>query len=231
MIRFENITKIYPGRKGNPPIVALENVSFEVKEKEFVSIVGRSGAGKTTLLKLLLAEEKPTQGQIFFDGQELSKIKPAKLPKLRRKIGAVFQDYKLLSQKTAYENIAYVMEAIGASDEEIARDAAAVLEIVGLTDRANNFLAELSGGERQRVAIARALIHRPQVILADEPTGNLDPYHALDIIRLLLKIQEMGTTVILATHNKEIINSLGKRVISLEKGRVIRDEEKGRFIL
>ena len=231
MIRFENITKIYPGRKGNPPIVALENVSFEVKEKEFVSIVGRSGAGKTTLLKLLLAEEKPTQGQIFFDGQELSKIKPAKLPKLRRKIGAVFQDYKLLSQKTAYENIAYVMEVIGASDEEIARDAAAVLEIVGLTDRANNFLAELSGGERQRVAIARALIHRPQVILADEPTGNLDPYHALDIIRLLLKIQEMGTTVILATHNKEIINSLGKRVISLEKGRVIRDEEKGRFIL
>ena len=231
MIKFENITKTYPGRKGNPPIVALENVSFEVKEKEFVSIVGRSGAGKTTLLKLLLAEEKPTQGQIFFDGQELSKIKPAKLPKLRRKIGAVFQDYKLLSQKTAYENIAYVMEVIGASDEEIARDAAAVLEIVGLTDRANNFLAELSGGERQRVAIARALIHRPQVILADEPTGNLDPYHALDIIRLLLKIQEMGTTVILATHNKEIINLLAKRVISLDKGKVIRDEEKGRFIL
>ena len=231
MIKFENITKTYPGRKGNPPIVALENVSFEVKEKEFVSIVGRSGAGKTTLLKLLLAEEKPTQGQIFFDGVDVHKIKSAKLPKLRRKIGAVFQDYKLLSQKTAYENIAYVMEVIGASDEEIARDAAAVLEIVGLTDRANNFLAELSGGERQRVAIARALIHRPQVILADEPTGNLDPYHALDIIRLLLKIQEMGTTVILATHNKEIINSLGKRVISLEKGRVIRDEEKGRFIL
>jgi len=231
MIRFENITKIYPGRKGNPPIVALENVSFEIKEKEFVSIVGRSGAGKTTLLKLFLVEEKPTQGQIFFDGIDVHKIKPAKLPQLRRKIGAVFQDYKLLSQKTAYENIAYVMEAIGASDEEIARDAAAVLEIVGLTDRANNFLAELSGGERQRVAIARALIHRPQVILADEPTGNLDPYHALDIIRLLLKIQEMGTTVILATHNKEIINSLGKRVISLEKGRVIRDEEKGRFIL
>ena len=231
MIRFENITKIYPGRKGNPPIVALENVSFEVKEKEFVSIVGRSGAGKTTLLKLFLVEEKPTQGQIFFDGVDVHKIKSAKLPKLRRKIGVVFQDYKLLSQKTAYENIAYVMEVIGASDEEIARDAAAVLEIVGLTDRANNFLAELSGGERQRVAIARALIHRPQVILADEPTGNLDPYHALDIIRLLLKIQEMGTTVILATHNKEIINSLGKRVISLEKGRVIRDEEKGRFIL
>jgi len=231
MIKFENITKTYPGRKGNPPIVALENVSFEVKEKEFVSIVGRSGAGKTTLLKLLLAEEKPTQGQIFFDGVDVHKIKSAKLPKLRRKIGAVFQDYKLLSQKTAYENIAYVMEVIGASDEEIARDAAAVLEIVGLTDRANNFLAELSGGERQRVAIARALIHRPQVILADEPTGNLDPYHALDIIRLLLKIQEMGTTVILATHNKEIINLLAKRVISLDKGKVIRDEEKGRFIL
>ncbi|MDI6591741.1 MAG: cell division ATP-binding protein FtsE [Patescibacteria group bacterium] len=226
MIKFQNITKIYP-----PDIVALENVSFEIKSREFVSIVGRSGAGKTTLLKLLLAEEKPTQGRIFFDGQEVQKIKPGNLPKLRRKIGVVFQDYKLLSSRKVYENIAYAMEVIGATDEEIARDVPEVLEIVGLSDRAFNFPAELSAGERQRVAIARALVHRPEIILADEPTGNLDPYNSLDIIQLLLKINELGTIIILATHDKEIINSLGKRVITLEKGRVIRDEEKGRFIL
>jgi len=183
------------------------------------------------LLRLLLAEEKPTRGRIFFDDKDLSKIKSSQLPQIRRKIGAVFQDYKLLPSKTVYENVTYVMEVIGASDEEIKRDAPQVLEIVGLEERVQNFPAELSAGERQRVAIARALVHRPEVILADEPTGNLDPYNALDIIRLLLKIHTLGTTVILATHNKEIINSLGKRVITLEKGRVIRDEEKGRFIL
>lgn len=226
MIKFENITKIYPRNT-----VAVEDVSFEVKEKEFVSLVGKSGAGKTTLLKLLLAEEKPTQGKIFFEGKNIAEIKPEKLPQFRREIGAVFQDYKLLPSKTTYENIAYVLEVVGASDQEVARDVPKVLEIVGLTEKANNFPQELSGGERQRAAIARALIHRPEVILADEPTGNLDPYHSLDVIRLLLKIQEMGTTVILATHNKEVINSLGKRVVTLENGRVIRDEEKGRFIL
>ncbi|TET84201.1 MAG: cell division ATP-binding protein FtsE [Candidatus Nealsonbacteria bacterium] len=225
MIKFQDITKIFPRN-----ILALENVSFEIKPKEFVSIAGKSGAGKTTLFRLLLAEEKPTKGQIFFDGQDLSKIELEKLPPLRRKIGAVFQDYKLLPSKTTYENIAYVMEVIGASEEEIARDVTQVLEIVGLENRAQNFPAELSAGECQRAAIARALIHRPDVILADEPTGNLDPYHTLEILRLLLKIHELGTTIILATHNKEIINSLEKRVITLERGRVIRDEEKGRFV-
>lgn len=225
MIFFQTVTKIFPSN-----ILALENVSFEIKPKEFVSIAGKSGAGKTTLLRLLLAEEKPTKGQILFDGQDLSKIEPEKLPQLRRKIGAVFQDYKLLPSKTTYENIAYVMEVIGAAEEEITRDVTQVLEIVGLEGRAQNFPAELSAGERQRAAIARALIHRPDIILADEPTGNLDPYNALDVIRLLLKIHKLGTTVILATHNKEIINSLGKRVITLEEGRVIRDEEKGRFV-
>jgi len=231
MVKFKNVTKIYSNHSGVSPITALEDVSFEVKEKEFVSIVGRSGAGKTTLLKLLLAEEKPTQGQIFFDDKNVNNLESGELPQLRRKIGAVFQDYKLLSSKTTYENISYVMEVIGASDEEISRDVPKILEIVGLENRANNFPAELSGGEKQRVAIARAIAHRPEVILADEPTGNLDPYHTLDIIRLLLKIQEIGTTVILATHNKEIINRLGKRVITLEKGKIIRDEERGRFIL
>jgi len=178
-----------------------------------------------------LVEEKPTRGRVFFENQDIQKIKPGKLPELRRKIGAIFQDYKLLPSKTAYENIAYVLEVIGASDSEIARDVAEVLEIVGLSQRANNFPSALSGGEKQRVAIARALIHRPKIILADEPTGNLDPYHTLDIIRLLLKINEWGTTVILSTHDKDIINSLGKRVITLEGGKVIRDEEKGRFII
>jgi len=226
MVSFENISKIY-----YPNTIALADVSFEIKEKEFISIVGKSGAGKTTLLKLLLVEEKPTEGKIFFNNQDLSLIKAKDLPFLRRKIGAVFQDYKLLPSKTAYENVAYAMEVIGASDFEISRDVPEVLKIVGLTDRVNNFPAELSGGERQRVAIARALIHRPEIILADEPTGNLDPYNTLEIIRLLLKINELGTTVVLATHNRDIINRLEKRVITLENGRVMRDEEAGRFIL
>jgi len=226
MVKFQNVTKIYP-----PNTVALSDVSFEIEPKEFVCLVGKSGAGKTTLLKLLMAEEKPSSGRIFFNNQDVQKIKPEHLPDFRRKIGAVFQDYKLLPSKTAYENIAYAMEVIGASDAEIARDMAEVLDIVGLTGRAHNFPAQLSGGERQRVAIARALIHRPEIILADEPTGNLDPYHTLDIIRLLLKINEFGTTIILSTHNREVINSLGKRAITLDEGKIIRDEKKGRFIL
>ena len=226
MIKFQNITKIYP-----PDTVALEDVSFEVKEKEFVCIAGKSGAGKTTLLKLLLAQEKPTKGRVFFRDQDVHKIKRSHLPKFRRKFGVVFQDYKLLPSKTAYENISFVLEVIGASDEEIKKRVPEVLEIVGIPDKAFNFPAQLSQGERQRVAIARAFIHRPDVILADEPTGNLDPYNTSEIIRLLLKINDLGTTVILTTHNKEIINSLEKRVITLDKGRIIRDEEKGRFIL
>ncbi len=226
MIKFQNITKTYP-----PGHIALENVSFEVKPGEFILLVGKSGAGKSTLLKLILAEEKPTKGRIFFDGQEVDNLKSSKLPGLRKKIGAVFQDYKLLASKTAYENVAYVMESIGSSDQEISRDAPTVLELVGLSDKANNFPAELSAGEKQRVSIARALIHRPKVILADEPTGNLDPYNTLDIINLLRKIHEMGTTIVLATHDKEMVNSLEKRVITLEKGKIVRDEEKGRFIL
>jgi len=232
MIVFNNVTKIYPASSSrNPPTVALDGVSFKIDKGEFVSIVGRSGAGKTTLFRLLLAEEKPTKGRIFFDDQDVHRIRRGKLYRLRRRIGAVFQDYKLLRTKTAYENVAYAMEAIGASDEEIKRDVPEVLNIVGLIDRARNFPHELSGGERQRVAIARALIHRPEVILADEPTGNLDPYNTSEILKLLLKIHDLGTTVVLATHNKEIINSLKKRVVTLEDGKVVRDEEKGRFIL
>lgn len=226
MISFQNITKIY-----NPNTIALDNVSFKVDKTEFVSIVGRSGAGKTTLLKLLMAEEGPTKGRVFFEGQDVQKIKGGKIPLLRRKIGAIFQDYKLLPSKTAYENVAYVLEVMGVSNEEINREVSQVMEIVGLSNKVDRFPQQLSGGERQRVAIARALIHRPDVLLADEPTGNLDPYHSRDIINVLLKINEMGTTVVLATHNKEIVNSLSRRVITLEGGKLIRDEEKGRFFL
>ncbi len=226
MIKFQNITKLY-----SPNITALDSINFEIQPKEFVSLVGKSGAGKTTLLKMILAEEGPTRGRVFFDGQDIHKIKKSKLPYLRRKIGAVFQDYKLLPSKTAYENVAYALEVIGASDEQIARDVPEVLEIVGLGDRGNNFPMELSGGEKQRIAIARALIHRPEVILADEPTGDLDPYNTTGIIKLLQGINEIGTTIVLATHNKEVINRLGKRVITLGDGRIIRDQEKGKFIL
>lgn len=229
MISFRNITKVY--QAGTKPIVALSNVCFEVKPQEFVSIVGRSGAGKTTLLKLFLAEEKPSSGSIYFESRDIHQIKPHHLPNFRREIGVVFQDYKLLPSKTTYENIAYVLEVMGASDADIANDVVRVLDLVGLTNRAQSFPEELSGGERQRAAIARALVHHPRVILADEPTGNLDPYHTKDIIRLLTKINEMGTTVILATHNQDIINSLEKRVITLEEGKIIRDEERGRFTL
>lgn len=226
MINFQNITKTYSAE-----ISALEDVSFNIEKKEFVSIVGRSGAGKTTLLKLLLAEERPSKGKILFDNRDVHKIPYSELPHYRRRIGSIFQDYKLFPNKTAYENVAYVLEVTSVSELEIARDVPQVLEIVGLSHRHSNFPPELSGGERQRVAIARALIHRPDVLLADEPTGNLDPYHTREIIQLLSRINEMGTTVILATHNKEVINALGKRVVTLEKGKIIRDEKKGRFTL
>ena len=226
MISFQGITKTYTSLA-----VALRDVSFDIKEGEFVSIVGKSGAGKTTLLKLLLAEEKPTKGTVFFKDLNVHKIAFGKLPYLRRKIGVVFQDYKLLNSKTAFENIAYVMEAMGADDETIERDGKEVLELVGLDRRTSHYPLQLSGGEKQRLAIARALIHRPEIILADEPTGNLDPYNAKDIIRLLLKLNELGTTIVLATHNKEIINQLEKRVITLEDGALLRDDKKGRFII
>ncbi|UMX47541.1 MAG: ATP-binding cassette domain-containing protein [Candidatus Nealsonbacteria bacterium DGGOD1a] len=232
MIKFNDITKVYDSRTaGANNIVALDGVSFGIMPGEFVSVVGRSGAGKTTLFKLMLVEEKPTNGSILFKDQNIYKLKQGNLNGLRRSIGAVFQDYKLLPNMTVRDNIAYVMKVIGASDTEIRRDVPRILEIVELSDREKNFPAELSGGERQRVAIARALIHRPEVVLADEPTGNLDPYHTLDILKLLLKINEMGTTVVLATHNREIVNKLKRRVVTLEKGKVIRDEEKGRFAL
>src|SRR3989338_4255172 len=226
MIRFQNITKHYP-----PDTNALQDVSFEVEKGEFVSLVGKSGAGKTTLLRLLLVEEVPTQGEVLFEGENVHMIPLNQLPYFRRRIGVVFQDYKLLRSRNAFENIAFVMEAMGIEDNVIKRDGEEVLELVGLEERVSNYPDQLSGGEKQRLAIARALIHRPDVIVADEPTGNLDPYNKWEIIKLLDKINELGTTVILATHDKEIINTLGKRVITFEEGRIVRDEEKGKFII
>ncbi|KPJ55448.1 cell division ATP-binding protein FtsE [Parcubacteria bacterium DG_74_2] len=227
MISFQDVTKIYP----SPQVTALKNISFNVEKGEFVSIIGKSGAGKTTLFKLLLAEEMPTKGALFFKEVNIPEIDNSNLYKLRQQIGVVFQDYRLIPSKTAYENIAYALEVIGADDEEIKRDVSKVLEITNLTERAQNFPNELSCGEKQRVAIGRALIHRPDIIIADEPTGNLDPLNTQEVIQTLVKINELGTTVMLATHNKEIINILGRRVITLEQGEIIRDEEIGRFIL
>jgi len=226
MIIFENISKIYP-----PNIAALRNISFKIESNEFVSIVGKSGAGKTTLIKLLLREEEPTEGRIIFNGKNISKIRSSDLPFYRQKIGAIFQDYRLLPSKTVFENVAYAMEVMGATDYEISRDVPKILEIVGIEERAHNFPRELSGGESQRTAIARALAIRPEVIIADEPTGNLDPYHSKDIINLLEKIYNLGTTVILSTHDKGVINSLKRRVVTLENGKIVRDEQRGRFIL
>ncbi len=226
MIEFKGVSKYYPG-----DCSALCQVTFGIKPKEFVSVVGRSGAGKTTLLRLLLREEEPSEGEILVDGRNIKNLKPKELPFYRRKIGVIFQDFKLLPNKTAYENIAFAMEAGGRSEEEIAEDVPQILSLVELVDKGDNFPRQLSGGEKQRVAIGRALIHKPSILMADEPTGNLDPLHTWDIIRLLCRINELGTTVILATHDREIINALGKRVVSLDRGRMIRDEENGRYIV
>jgi len=229
MIAFENVSKIYT-RDGFRTI-ALDEVTFYVKPKEFISVVGQSGAGKSTLLKMLLAEENPTTGKIFLDNIDVQSLKKSELPILRRRIGAIFQDYRLLANRTAYENVAFAMEVSGRGKDEILNIVPQVLDLVGLMDRASNLPHELSGGERQRVAIARALVNHPDVIVADEPTGNLDPLNTWDVIHLLEKINELGTTIILATHDREIINNLGRRVISMDKGRIIRDDEKGKYII
>ena len=226
MIYFDRVSKVY-----SPTSVALDEVSFTIEPQEFVSIVGQSGAGKSTLLKLLLAEERPSSGKVFFESLDMHKVRNGDLPKVRRRMGIVFQDYKLLPTKTAYENIAFAMEASGKTEEEIQQDVPQVLELVGLMDKAWHFPSELSGGELQRVAIARAIVNRPDVIIADEPTGNLDPINTWEIVNLLEKINELGTTVVLATHDKEVINSLKRRVITLEKGKMVRDEKRGRYIL
>ena len=227
MIEFDNVSKIYSENS-----FALKEINFQILKGEFVSIVGQSGAGKSTLLKMIFAEEKPTEGNILIKGRNISKIKSDKMPILRRHIGVVFQDFKLLNRKTVFENVAFAMEVSGKTDKEIREDVPQVLEIVGLTGKIDSYVDELSGGEKQRVSIARALVHRPDIIIADEPTGNLDLVNTWDIVQLLMKINQYGTTVVLATHNREIVNLINKRVITIEKGRISRDQQKnGKYLI
>lgn len=227
MIYFDNVSKLYNSGRST----ALHEVTFQVAPNEFVSIVGHAGAGKTTLLKMLIAEDKPTQGKVFFESLDIHAIPRSSLPKYRRKIGTVFQDFKLLPNKTAYENIAFAMEASGRSDEEIAENVPQALSLVDLDDKAFNFPHELSGGEKQKVAIARAIVNQPDIIIADEPTGNLDPIATYEVVQILKKINDLGTTVIMTTHNKGVIDALGRRVITMDEGRIVRDDAQGKYIL
>lgn len=228
MISFNNVSKTYKNQHSGS---ALDSVNFKIEPNEFVSLVGRSGAGKSTIIKLLIGEEKPTKGRVVVGSYEVNKLNSKELPTLRRHIGVIFQDFRLLAHKNAYENVAFALEVVGAPQDEISEFVPQVLDMVGLSEKMDNFPGELSGGERQRVAIARAMIHRPDVIIADEPTGNLDPFNTWEIIKLLVKINELGTTVLLATHDKEVINFLRRRVITLDEGKIVRDEEKGKFTL
>lgn len=227
MIKFQGVKKIY-----EPNNLVLNNINLEIKPGEFVSLVGLSGAGKSTLLKMLTREERPTTGKVFVESIDLADIKDKDIPHLRRKIGTVYQDFKLLPKKTAYENVAFAMEVSDATPEEIEKDVPQILAIVGMADKLNNFPNQLSGGEKQRLAIARAMIHRPTILLADEPTGNLDLVNTYDVVKLLLKINEIGTTVILATHDTNVVNSIGKRVISMDKGKIVRDQmSNGKYVI
>jgi cell division transport system ATP-binding protein len=226
MIHFDKVTKIY-----SDDSKALDNVSFSIDPKEFVSIVGHSGAGKTTLLKMLMAEEEPTSGRVFFGSTDIHKVKRGELNMLRRRMGAIFQDFRLLSKKNVFENIAFAMEAAGRPQSEIESDVPHVLELVDLSKKIWNFPHELSGGEKQRVAIARAIVTQPDIIIADEPTGNLDPMNTYEIVQILKKINDLGTTIILTTHNKGVIDSLKRRVITMENGKIIRDDKEGKYDL
>lgn len=224
MIKFEKVSKIYPG-----DFNALEDIDLFIEKGEFVCIVGQSGAGKSTLLKLIYAEEQPDLGRVFFNQKPIDSIKKKHLPYFRRNIGTVFQDFKLLPQKTIFENVAYTLEVEGETNKDISEKVPVILDIVGLGDKMEKYPCQLSGGEQQKASLARALIHRPHVIIADEPTGNLDPISTWEIVQLLLRINDIGTTVLLATHNKDTVDKISKRVITLEKGRIVRDHKKGKY--
>ncbi len=224
MIRFENVSKIYPNK-----VVALRDINLEIQAKEFISIVGPSGAGKSTLVKLLIRQEEPTSGKIIFQGRNLATLRSGEIPYLRRQIGVVFQDFKLLPKKTCFENIAFALEVAGKTSGVIKVAVPEIIKLIGLSGKEDCFPDELSGGEVQRVAIGRALIHEPKVLVADEPTGNLDPVTSQGIVDLLLKINKLGTIVILATHNKDIVDNLGRRVVTLEEGRIVLDQKIGKY--
>ena len=226
MIELRNVAAVYADS-----FVALHGINLTIKDGEFVSIVGPAGAGKSTLLRLMTREQTPTDGSVLIDGVDLSSLVHEDIPLLRRKIGTIFQDFKLLANRTAFENVGFALEVVGAPESRIGEDVPKALEIVGLTPKAMNFPHQLSGGEKQRLAIARALIHRPRIILADEPTGNLDLVNSHDVVSLLQKINELGTTVVLVTHNREIVDMLSRRVVTMEKGSIVRDQENGKYII
>ena len=223
MIRFENVTKVYP-RSSRP---ALSGVNLEVGRGEFVFVVGQSGSGKSTLLRLALREEQATQGAVLVAGHELGRLPHRKVPRLRREIGTVFQDFRLLPNKNVYQNVAFALQVLGRPGHAIRQVVPETLEMVGLGGKEKRLPHELSGGEQQRVAIARAFVNKPAILLADEPTGNLDPVTSLDIVRLLDRINRTGTTVVMATHDHDIVNQLRKRVVELKDGEIIRDENQG----
>lgn len=226
MIYFDRVTKLY---NGGPP--AVMDITLSIDPGEFVSIVGHSGAGKTTLLKMLFAEIFPSEGSVYFGSREIAGLTDRELLELRRNIGTIFQDFRLLPTKNVYENVAFAMEVSGKHDDDIQADVPHVLELVGLAEKMWNFPKQLSGGEQQRVAIARAIVNQPDVLIADEPTGNLDPVNAHDVVDILKKINGLGTTVLLTTHNKGIVDSIGRRVVTLEQGKVVRDEKEGKYRL
>jgi len=226
MIKFDAVSKNY-----SKDVAALHDLNFRIDSGEFVSIVGRSGAGKSTLIRLLIREEVSTNGVVYIEGLDIATIRPSDVPYLRRKIGVVFQDIKLLPTRTAFENVAFAMEVAGVAQKEIDEEVPKLLELVGLGDKLSAFPDQLSGGEKQRVAIARALAHQPLLLLADEPTGNLDEENAMEILSVLKKINELGTTVVLATHARELVDKMKRRVIVLEKGEIVSDEAQGKYRL
>ncbi len=223
MIRFENVSKIYPGQDK----AALDSVSLEVLKGEFVFLVGLSGSGKSTFLRLVLREDRPTSGTIHVAGKDLNTLANHKIPELRRQVGTVFQDFRLLPNKTVFENVAFTLHVLGYSKKEISREVPEVLELVGLEDKSDRRPSEVSGGEQQRIAIARAYVSRPAILIADEPTGNLDPATSVGIMKLLDRINREGTTVLMATHDSGIVDQMRKRVIELDGGHVIRDQVRG----
>jgi len=225
MVRLNNVSKVYE----NSGTVAANGIDLEINEGEFVFLVGPSGSGKTTIIKLLTGEVLPTDGEIYVNNFNLRKIKARKLPKLRRTLGVIFQDFRLIDDKNVYENVAFAMRVVGASNREIAERVPYVLELVGLEGREKRLPQELSGGEQQRVAIARALVNSPSLVIADEPTGNLDPVKSLELMLLLEKINELGTTVLVVTHEKELVNSFSKRVVALDQGSIISDGMDGYY--